>query len=138
MKQIQDRDRDAEDSRELDAEDRLQERLHTQYNTEVLNYLIESYWLSGSRPTSTGSSLPNLDKEFAKYLKSDVSDEGGVANVMKESGQTKDDLHFTYRVSTIYAKLLKHYEKPITAAAIAAYYDAHKSSFGTPRAATFI
>ena len=102
----------------------------TQYNTEILNYLVESYWLQ-AEAHKLGLKLPNLETGFAKYLKATYPGTE-LATVIKESGQTKDDLRFSYRLQTIYSKLLKHYEKPITAASIAAYYAAHKSAFGTP------
>ncbi len=102
-----------------------------QYNSEILNYLLESYWLQ-AQAHKQGITLPNLDKKFAAYLKKTYPNNGELATIMKESGQTRQDMYFQYRLTTLYSKLLKHFEKPITAAAIASYYAAHKSSFGTP------
>jgi hypothetical protein len=103
----------------------------TQYNTEILSYLIESYWLQ-AQAHKLGVSIPNLDKKFATYLKTTYPSKGELATVAKESGQTREDMFFQYRLQSLYAKLLKKYEKPITAAAIASYYASHKSAFGTP------
>ena len=103
----------------------------TQYNTEILNYLLESYWLQ-AQAHKEGISVGNLDTKFAKYLKTQYPTKGELANVMAQSGQTRQDLAFQFRLTTLYGKLLKKYEKPVTAAAIAKYYAAHKTQFGTP------
>ncbi len=89
-----------------------------QYNSEILNYLLESYWLQ-AQAHKQGISLPNLDKKFAAYLKKTYPNKGELATIMKESGQTRQDMYFQYRLTTLYGKLLKQFEKPITAAAIA-------------------
>jgi foldase protein PrsA len=102
------------------------------YSNEVLTFLIEGYWYQataykdGIRYTDA-----DLAKAFAKAKKSEFPTEAEFKAYLKSSGETEADVKFQIRVNAIYAKLLKRHEKTITAAAITAYYNAHKSSFGT-------
>ncbi len=105
----------------------------TQYNNEIMTYLIEGYWLQ-AQANKLGITLTDakLNSGFAKYLKTTYPNKTALATVEKESGQTREDLLFQYRIQTLYMKMLKKYEKPVTKAAIASYYAAHKAAFGTP------
>lgn len=101
-----------------------------QYNTQILSYLIETYWIQ-AQAHKLGISTANLKKDFPKYLKTTYATTK-VSTVMKDSGETRQDLYYGYVANTLYAKLLKREEKPVDKKAIAAFYAAHKSEFGTP------
>lgn len=103
----------------------------TQDNNEVMAYLIQGYWIQ-AEAYKQGVRLSNFDSSFTKYLAKTYPGKTALANILKQSGQTKQDLRYSYRIEQLYLKLLKKYEKPVTNAAIASYYAAHKSSFGTP------
>jgi foldase protein PrsA len=106
--------------------------LFKQYTTQVLGFLIQGYWYQadaykdGIKYTSA-----DLTKAFNKAFKSEFKTQTAFKAYLKSSGQTKADILFQLRVNAIYAKLIKRFEKPATAAAIQAYYTAHKSQFGT-------
>jgi foldase protein PrsA len=107
-------------------------QVFTQYTNEVLTFLIEGYWYQadayklGIKYTSA-----DLTKDFNKDFKTEFKTKAAFTAYLTESGETKADVLFQIRVNQIYSKLLKRYEKPATAAAIAAYYNANKSKFGT-------
>ena len=52
---------------------------------------------------------------------------------MKTSGQTVQDITFRVRVNQIFQKLSAKHPTKVTPAAIASYYNSHKSQFGTPQ-----
>jgi foldase protein PrsA len=112
-------------------------QLFTQYTTQVLGFLIQGYWYQadayrqGIRYTSA-----DLTKAFNKAFKTEFKTKTAFNAYLKSSGQTKADILFQLRVNAIYAKLIKRFEKPATAAAIQAYYNAHKSQFGTQATAS--
>jgi foldase protein PrsA len=107
-------------------------QLFTQYANQVLTFLIEGYWYQadaykqGIKYTSA-----DLTKAFNKAFKTEFKTKAAFNAYLKSSGQTKADILFQLRVNAIYAKLIKRFEKPANAAAIQAYYNAHKSQFGT-------
>ncbi len=104
----------------------------TQDTAQVLQFLIEGYWYQ-AEAAKLGIKAPNLSKDFQKFIKSHWPTKAAFASYSKSSGQTKQDLLFQFRVETFYTKMLARYEKPVTKAAIAAYYAKHKSTFGTPQ-----
>ena len=103
----------------------------TQDSTEVLNFLIQSYWLQ-AEAHRLGVDTSKIEGQFNKAIKKGFTAKGSLASYLKSSGQTRQDMLFQYRSQAVLAKLVKRVEKKITNAAIAAYYAAHKSSFGTP------
>jgi foldase protein PrsA len=109
-------------------------QLYGQTETEVLNFLIQSYWLqlaahkAGIKNKSFSSAF---NKAFKKEFPTKAKQKAYLASTLKSTGQTMADMQFTYGVQALLGKLMKREEKPINAKAIAAYYAAHKSSFGT-------
>src|SRR5205085_10624348 len=51
---------------------------------------------------------------------------------LTQTGQTRQDILYRFRVSQIFQKLLKQHTQAITAAKIQSYYNSHLSQFGTP------
>jgi parvulin-like peptidyl-prolyl isomerase len=109
-------------------------QLFTSSSTEVMNFLIQSYWFQ-AEAHKVGISDSKLAAAFTKAVKKEFPTKAKLnaylASTLKSSGQTYADMAFTYRVQELYAKLVKRQEKKITSAAIASYYAAHKSTFGT-------
>ena len=106
-------------------------QLFTESSAQVMQFLVEGYWFQGLAH-KLGIKAPNITKDFNKYVKKQWPTDKDFSTYLKESGQTRQDLLFQFRVETLYEKLVKRYEKPVTAAAIASYFASHKSSFGTP------
>jgi len=98
--------------------------------SEVMDYLIESYWYQAyANKLGITVSQSTLNTALAA-AKKQLGGQTGFETYLKEGGQTAEDVNFQLRVSQLYSKLIKRFEKPVNAAAIAAYYAAHKSSFG--------
>jgi foldase protein PrsA len=104
----------------------------TEYSGEVMSYLIEGYWYQADAH-KLGITYTNkaLNTAIDKIKKTSFKTEAAFTTYLKQTGETLADLEFQIRVNEIYTKLLSHYEKKVTTAAIAAYYKAHKSSFAT-------
>jgi foldase protein PrsA len=109
-------------------------QVFTSASSEVMNFLIQSYWLQADAHKA-GISDAKIASAFTKLLNKTYPTKAKLNTYMasyeKATGETYADQAFSYRVSTLYAKLVKRQEKKITSAAIAAYYAAHKASFGT-------
>jgi foldase protein PrsA len=103
----------------------------TSDTAQVLQFLLEGYWYQ-AQAHKLGLKAPKLLKDFDAYIKKQWPTKQDFASYLRSSGQTRQDLLYQYTVETDYLKLLKADEKPVTKQQIAAYYKAHKSSFGTP------
>lgn len=106
-------------------------QVFTSDTSQVLQFLLEGYWYQ-AEAHKLGVTAPKLLTDFAKYVKKQWPTKTAFAAYLKSSGQTRQDLLFQFTVETYYLKLLKRDEKPVTKQQIAAYYAAHKASFGTP------
>ena len=107
------------------------QQLFNQISGEIMTYLIQGYWLQADAH-KLGISDAKIASGFAKTIKKSYPTKQALATFEKTSGQTRDDLYYQYRVYTLSQKVLKHFEKPVTKAAITQYFNSHKSSFGTP------
>jgi foldase protein PrsA len=109
-------------------------QLYGQTETTVLNFLIQSYWLqlaahkAGIKNTNFSTAF---NKAFKKQFPTKAKQQAYLTSTLKSTGQTLADMEFTYGVQQLLGKLVKRGEKPVNAKAIAAYYAAHKTSFGT-------
>ncbi len=102
-------------------------------SSQVMDFLIKSYWYQAEAhklgvKVSTAQAQAALDA--AK--KSQFQTAAQFAAFLKTSGQTQDDLLYRERVSQIFTKLTARHATTVTPAAIQAYYNAHKSQFGSP------
>ena len=103
-----------------------------EYNSEVMQFLIEAYWYQADAyKAGVKYTAADLNKDFTKAVKTEFKTTAALDAYLKTSGETKADILFQVRVSQIYAKLIKRAEGKVNAAAIAKYYAAHKSEFGT-------
>jgi parvulin-like peptidyl-prolyl isomerase len=109
-------------------------QVYSSSETQVMNFLIQSYWLQLAAKKAhikTSGIDAKFEKVFDKQLTTAAKRKAYLASTLKSSGETLADIKFTYYVSQLYADLVKRNEPKIDAKAIAAYYQAHKSSFGT-------
>jgi foldase protein PrsA len=106
--------------------------LFTSLSGQVMDFLIKAYWYQadahklGIRITDA-----QVNKALATAKKQQFSTSAQYQTFLKTSGQTTADILFRVRVNQIYAKLTARHSTTVTPAAIAAYYAAHKASFGT-------
>jgi foldase protein PrsA len=102
-------------------------------NAKILVFLIEGYWYQGLAHKE-GITVTNA--EIQKKLKAEITShfktKAELASYFKESGETKADLEWQLRAQLAFAKLIKHYEKPVTADEVSGYYSENPSKFTTP------
>ena len=108
-------------------------QLFTSLSGQVMDFLIKAYWYQADAHT-LGIKITDAqaNKALVAAKKQQFSTSAQYATFLKTSGQTTDDILFRVRVNQIYAKLTARHPTTVTTAAIAAYYAAHKSQFGSP------
>jgi foldase protein PrsA len=108
-------------------------QLFTSLSSQVMDFLIKAYWYQ-AEAHKLGISITNAQVQaaFVKAEKQEFPTATQFQSFLSETGQTQADILYRVRVNQIFTKLEARYSKPVTASAIAAYYTAHTSSFGTP------
>lgn len=106
--------------------------LFTTYAGQVMEFLIQGYWyeLEAQRDHVSVSNA-KVQKEFASAKASEFPTESQFDSFLSETGQTMQDILFRFRINALAQKLLTKVTKKITPSAIAQYYNANKSKFGT-------
>jgi foldase protein PrsA len=107
-------------------------RVFTSLSSEVMNYLITSYWYQ-AEAHKLGIKVTNaqIQKTLAQAKKAQFSTATQFDTFLNSTGQTVADVTYRIRVEQLYAKLLAREPSKVTPAAIAAYYNNHKAQFGT-------
>ncbi len=105
-------------------------------SNQVLDFLIRSYWYQAD---ATKHHVKVTNSQVQQALAKDKAQRFGTSassfqSYLSQSGQTLQDVIYNVRVNLIYQKLISKDTKPVSNAAIAAYYSAHASQFGTPEA----
>ncbi|MGH2890028.1 MAG: peptidyl-prolyl cis-trans isomerase [Solirubrobacteraceae bacterium] len=100
---------------------------------QVMDFLIKAYWYQADAHklgvhVTDAQVTKALDAAKKKQFKTDAAYQA----FLKDSGETNADLLFQFRVRQLFAKLTARHNKSVTQAAIASYYNSHKSQFGTP------
>jgi foldase protein PrsA len=105
----------------------------TSYSQAVMGFLITGYWYQGTAHKLGITLTPaELQKAIATAkTESGIKTAAAYKTFLSTSGYTAEDISFRIRISTLYSKLLKRHPMTVTAAQIATYYNAHKSSFGS-------
>jgi foldase protein PrsA len=108
-------------------------QLFTSLSGQVMDFLIKAYWYQADAH-KLGIKITNaqVNKALVAAKKQQFSTSAQYQTFLKTSGQTTADILFRVRVNQIYSKLTARHPTTVTTAAIAAYYAAHKSQFGTP------
>lgn len=108
-------------------------QLFTTLSGQVLDFLIKAYWYQADAHKQ-GINITNaqVQKALATAKKSQFSTAAQFQSFLKTSGQTVNDILFRVRVNQIFQKLTAKHPSTVTTAAIANYYNTHKSQFGTP------
>ncbi|HEY5428103.1 MAG TPA: peptidyl-prolyl cis-trans isomerase [Solirubrobacteraceae bacterium] len=107
--------------------------LFTSLSGQVMDFLIKAYWYQAdAHKLGIKITDAQVNKALAAAKKQQFSTSAQYQTFLKTSGQTTADILFRVRVNQIYSKLTARHPTTVTPAAIAAYYAAHKSQFGTP------
>jgi foldase protein PrsA len=109
-------------------------QLFTSLSSQVMDFLIKAYWYQGTAH-KLGIKLTDAQvaAALAKAKKGQFSTPAQFTAFLKSSGQTAADIGYRVRVNQIFMKLTARHPTTVTPAAIAAYYAAHKTQFGTPQ-----
>jgi foldase protein PrsA len=111
----------------------LCKNLFTQLNTSVLGFLIEAYWYQAyAHAHGIHVTDAQVAAQLAKEKKQQFKTNAEYQQYLKQSGYTNEDVLYRTKVVAIYQKLAASHKKPVTATTISDYYNAHKSSFGSP------
>jgi len=108
--------------------------LFTSLSSQVMGFLLTSYWYQ-AQAHKLGIKVTKADVNAAlTQARRQQYPTAALFNAfLTQTGQTLPDIYYRLRVSKLYQKLLAHYGKQVTTAAIAAYYKAHPTQFGTPQ-----
>jgi parvulin-like peptidyl-prolyl isomerase len=108
-------------------------QLFTSLSSQVMDFLIKAYWYQ-AEAHKLGISITNAQVQaaFVKAEKQEFPTAAEFQSFLTETGQTQADILYRVRINQIFTKLEARYSKPVTPAAISAYYTAHTSQFGTP------
>ena len=108
-------------------------QLFTSLNGTVMDFLIKAYWYQEEAARQHIEITPaQIQAAFLKARNQQFKTDAAFSAFLSETGQTKQDILFRVRISQLFMKLEAKHAAPITATAIAAYYKAHASQFGTP------
>jgi foldase protein PrsA len=109
------------------------QRVFTSLSNEAMSYLISTYWWQAyAHKLGIKVSNAQVQKTLAQAKKAQFSTAAQFNQFLSETGQTLADINYRIRAEDLYAKLLAREPSKVTPAAIAAYYNSHKSQFGTP------
>jgi foldase protein PrsA len=109
------------------------QQLFTTLSNQVMDFLIKAYWYQAdAHKLGINLSKAQVQQALDKAKKSQFSTDAQFQTFLKTSGQTLQDILFRVRVNQIFQKLTAKHPTTVTPAAIAAYYNSHKSQFGTP------
>jgi foldase protein PrsA len=108
-------------------------QLFQSLSSQVMDFLIKAYWYQADAH-KLGIKLTNaqVNAALATAKKSQFQSDSQYQTFLKQSGQTQQDILFRVRVNQIFTKLTARHSTTVTPAMIAAYYNTHKSQFGTP------
>jgi foldase protein PrsA len=109
-------------------------QLFTQLSTQVMDFLIKSYWYQADAVTAhVKVTDAQIQQQFTKDRQQAYKTQAAFQSFLNSTGQTLQDILYRVRLNLIYTKLLKQHSSTVTPAQIQAYYNSHTSSFGTPQ-----
>ncbi|HWE34799.1 MAG TPA: peptidyl-prolyl cis-trans isomerase [Solirubrobacteraceae bacterium] len=106
-------------------------------SSQVMDFLIRAYWYEAeANKLGIKISQKTFSQQYAAAKQQSFPTPAQFNSFLSSTGQTVQDLEFKVRVNTIFKRLVSRYTKPVTAAEIQAYYNAHQTQFGTPESAS--
>jgi foldase protein PrsA len=108
--------------------------LFTTISGQVMDFLIKAYWYQAeAHKMGINVTTQQVAAVLAKEKKAQFKTAAQYQAFLKSTGQTQADITYQTLVRQVLQKLLAKQNTKVTPAAISAYYDAHKSAFGTPQ-----
>jgi parvulin-like peptidyl-prolyl isomerase len=107
--------------------------LYTTINTQTMGFLIQAYQFQAEAHKQGISVTPaQVAAELTTEKKGQFKTPKAYTQFLTQSGQTNADIEYRILFSLVSKKLLAKQNTTVTTADISAYYNAHKSTFGTP------
>lgn len=109
-------------------------QVFTSYASQVMGFLIQGYWyqLEALRDHVKVTDA-QVKRAFEKAKAARFPTAAQFDTFLSQSGETLADILFQFRIDQLAQKLLAKTTAKVTPAAIAQYYNANKSKFGTPQ-----
>ncbi len=102
-------------------------------NSEVLGYLIQSYWWQAdAAKLHIKVTDAEIQKQFETAKKQAFPTDSAYQTYLTQTGQTQADILYRFRTTQVQKQLVAHETQKVTPAAISKYYADHQSQFGTP------
>ncbi len=118
----------------------LKSECQTEYQSlrqQVMQFLIDADWVIGeSGRDHVKLSDKAVQAQVAKLVKQQFHTNAAFNRFLASSHETRDDVLLQLRVNSLTSDLrnrAQHGQGQVSQAAIAAYYDAHRSQYGTPK-----
>lgn len=103
---------------------------------QTMNFLIQADWVRGeAKAQNVSVSDSEVQKQFRQTKQQAFPKEKDFESFLKSSGMTMDDILFRVRLDALSNKLRQKVIKDkgnVSPAQVKAYYNKHKSQFGTP------
>ncbi len=107
-------------------------QLFTSLKSQAMNQLITGYWYQAEAAKQHISVTNAQVQAQFNQIKARSYPSASIFNsFLQQSGYTVQDLMFLVRVQLLYQKLLNEHHQSVSSSQIAAYYNAHRSQFGT-------
>ncbi len=109
-------------------------RLFTSLSSQVMEFLITSYWFQADAHKLHIKITPaQVQKALATAKQGQFPTAAQFQAFLTSTGQTLPDVTYRIKIQQIYLKLLARHPTTVSNAQVAAYYNSHKSSFVTPQ-----
>jgi foldase protein PrsA len=108
-------------------------QLFTSLSGQVMDFLIKAYWYQAEAARlHINVTKAQVLKAFNAAKAQQFSTPTQFNTFLSSTGQTLDDILFRFRINQIFQKLIARHSSKVTPAQIQAYYNAHRTQFGTP------
>jgi foldase protein PrsA len=108
-------------------------QLFTSLSNQVMQFLIQSYWYQAQAVNAhIKVTDAQVEQQFNQEKKQQFPTDAAFQAYLKQSGETQQDILYRVRYMLILQRLVKLHTTKVTPAEIQAYYNTHKSSFGSP------
>ncbi|MHB1835278.1 MAG: peptidyl-prolyl cis-trans isomerase [Solirubrobacteraceae bacterium] len=109
-------------------------QLFTNLSGQVMDFLIKAYWYQAdAHKLGIHVTAAQVQQALDKAKKTQFTNAAQYQTFLKQSGMTEADISYRVLINQVFLKLQALHKQTVTPAAIASYYNAHKSTFGTPQ-----
>jgi foldase protein PrsA len=108
-------------------------QLFTALGSQVMDFLIKAYWYQAeAAKLHIKVTDAQVQQAFNSAKKQSFPTAAAFQTYLTQTGLTTQDILFRFRVNQVFAKLLAKHHTTVTSAQIQAYYQSHRSQFGSP------